>query len=41
MRDENRSFVLYASVFIVLAVVIITASTAFGGPLPFHSHHGG
>ncbi len=41
MHDENRKFVLYAAVFIVLAVAIITASTAFGAPLPFHGHHGG
>ena len=41
MSDENRRFVLYAAVFIVLAVAIITASTAFSGPRPFHSHLGG
>jgi hypothetical protein len=41
MSDENRRFVLYVAVFIVLAVTILTVSTAFSGPLPFHSHVGG
>jgi hypothetical protein len=41
MSHENRRFVLSVAVFIVLAVAIITASTTFSGPLPFHSHVGG
>jgi hypothetical protein len=41
MSHENQRFVLYVAVFIVLAVAIVTASTAFSGPLPFHGHFGG
>ena len=41
MTHGNRRFVFMVAVFIVLAVAIVTASTGFGGPLPFHSHDGG
>ena len=41
MSHENQRFVLYVAVFIVLAVAVVTASTAFSGPLPFHGHFGG
>lgn len=34
MMDNDRKFVLYLAVFLVVAVVMVTASTMFGATCP-------